>query len=52
LKTNAQPYSDTVFVAVGPPELCYKLVGECYVDGYMDGEAIDLGKEGETFKLV
>jgi hypothetical protein len=39
-------------VALGPPELCYKLVGTCYVDGLMDGEALSLGKETQSFKLV
>jgi hypothetical protein len=36
----------------GPPASCYKLICECYVDGMMDGEALDLGKEEQYFRLV
>ncbi|OCK77574.1 HET-domain-containing protein [Lepidopterella palustris CBS 459.81] len=43
----------TSAVPVGPPaEMCYKLIGECYVDGMMDGEAIDLKIKDQFFKLV
>ena len=34
---------------------CYRLIGDCYVNGMMDGEAIELWKQGllttETFEL-
>jgi len=39
-------------VIFGPPELCYKLIGECYVDGLMDGQAVDLVKEEQSFKII
>jgi hypothetical protein len=37
---------------VGPPELCFELIGECYVDGQMDGEVIRLQKDEQRFKIV
>jgi hypothetical protein len=36
----------------GPQAVCYKLICECYVDGMMEGEALDLGKNEQYFKLV
>jgi hypothetical protein len=36
----------------GPPAPCYKLICECYADGMMDGEALDLGKNERYFKIV
>jgi hypothetical protein len=30
----------------------YRFLGECYFDGFMDGEAMDLGIESEGFILV
>ncbi|KAF2670886.1 hypothetical protein BT63DRAFT_423162 [Microthyrium microscopicum] len=33
-------------VVLRPLENWYKLVGECYIDGYMNGEAIDEYKNG------
>lgn len=39
-------------VADDEPENLFKFVGECYVDGLMDGEALGLGKEVEDFKII
>ncbi|POS72800.1 hypothetical protein DHEL01_v208799 [Diaporthe helianthi] len=33
------------------PACLYKFVGECYVDGMMDGEALGLGREVQDFKI-
>jgi hypothetical protein len=32
------------------PNVCFTLIGECYIDGMMDGEA-NHGREPEYFKL-
>ena len=32
------------------PENIYRIVGECYVNGIMNGEAIDMWREGELSK--
>ncbi|KUI55525.1 Heterokaryon incompatibility protein 6, OR allele [Cytospora mali] len=32
-------------------EPVYELIGECYLDGFMDGEALRLGKQTHDFKI-
>jgi hypothetical protein len=54
-QTNEQPNTDIKLnvdaMRLGPTELCYKLIGECYADGMMEGEAMYLRKE-QSFNLV
>jgi hypothetical protein len=50
--TNTDAMLTLGAATVGPLELCFELIGECYVDGQMDGEVIRLQKDEQRFKIV
>ena len=55
-RSSATPPRPALTLSKPESPYCYRLIGECYVDGMMYGEAIDFQKEQripeETFELV